>query len=56
MEADSDPTAAPTRARVHSAQAAGAQGAAGATGGSTGGAKKDDVIDAEYEVNDEKKG
>jgi molecular chaperone DnaK len=38
------------------AQAAGAQGAAGATGGSTGGAKKDDVIDAEYEVNDEKKG
>ncbi len=38
------------------AQAAGAQGAAGASAGTGGGAKKDDVIDAEYEVNEDKKG
>ena len=36
--------------------AAGAQGAAGASAGTGGGAKKDDVIDAEYEVNEDKKG
>ena len=46
------------RAREQVQQAASAAGAAGAgaTGGATeGGAKKDDVIDAEYEVTDDGK-